>query len=69
MLVKLNERGARAYMASGGARYRRRAIWRAAPPVELQATVVTVRTPIWLNWQVGRSKARRADRIRYVGGL
>jgi len=27
MLVKLNERGVRAYMASGGARYSRRADW------------------------------------------
>jgi hypothetical protein len=27
MLVKLNERGVRAYMASGGAKYRRRADW------------------------------------------
>jgi len=27
MLIKLNERGVRAYMASGGARYRRRADW------------------------------------------
>ena len=28
MLVKLNERGVRAYMASGGAKYRRRADWK-----------------------------------------
>jgi hypothetical protein len=27
MLIKLNERGVRAYMASGGVRYRRPAIW------------------------------------------
>ena len=27
MLIKLNERGVRAYMASGGARYSRRADW------------------------------------------
>ena len=27
MLIKLNERGVRAYMASGGAAYRRRADW------------------------------------------
>jgi hypothetical protein len=27
MLIKLNERGVRAYMASGGVQYRRRADW------------------------------------------